>query len=256
MSRPTRKHRDHRRRPGRSKGRRGAARKGLPRIDHPDRQRSRRTPYERPPLSKAYLAGQAPFEDALVHPLPWYGEHDVDLRLSTTATAFDKDGHTVTLSDGTTLTYDKLLLATGAIPRVLKCARRERGQRAVPTSSRRRRLDPCDVRRRPSARDHRCRLDRARGCRCRPRREHRSGHRRDGQAPLLGVLGPEIAQMFADLHADHGVRLCLGAELAEITVEDGRASGVRLADGTMIPPMPSSSESASLPMSRSPKRPA
>ena len=66
-------------------------------------------PYERPPLSKGYLSGQAPFEDALVHPLAWYGEHDVDLRLSTTATAFDKGEHTVALTDGTTLGYDKLL---------------------------------------------------------------------------------------------------------------------------------------------------
>src|SRR5204863_102827 len=51
------------------------------------------------------------------------------------------------------------------------------------------------------------------------------------ELPLLGVLGPEIAPVFADLHAAHGVRLCFGAELVEITVDaDGRASGVRLAD--------------------------
>ena len=43
-------------------------------------------PYERPPLSKAYLLGDDPFEKALVHPAEWYAEHDVDLRLGATAT--------------------------------------------------------------------------------------------------------------------------------------------------------------------------
>ncbi|MGH9252002.1 MAG: FAD-dependent oxidoreductase, partial [Acidimicrobiales bacterium] len=44
-------------------------------------------PYERPPLSKGYLLGNDERESAFVHPEPWYAEHDVDLRLSTRATA-------------------------------------------------------------------------------------------------------------------------------------------------------------------------
>jgi 3-phenylpropionate/trans-cinnamate dioxygenase ferredoxin reductase subunit len=52
--------------------------------------------------------------------------------------------------------------------------------------------------------------------------------------PLLRVLGPEVAQVFADLHREHGVDLRFGVQVAEITTADGRASGVRLADGSHI----------------------
>src|SRR5690625_4501612 len=54
-------------------------------------------PYERPPLSKKYLAGEVTFETAWVRPAAWYREHDVDLRLNTTATAVDRDRQQVTL---------------------------------------------------------------------------------------------------------------------------------------------------------------
>src|SRR5664279_2713505 len=46
-------------------------------------------PYERPPLSKGYLTGAAPFADAIVHSAEWYSEHDVDLRLGVRATGLD-----------------------------------------------------------------------------------------------------------------------------------------------------------------------
>jgi 3-phenylpropionate/trans-cinnamate dioxygenase ferredoxin reductase subunit len=52
--------------------------------------------------------------------------------------------------------------------------------------------------------------------------------------PLLRVLGAEVAQVFADLHREHGVDLRLGVKVAEITAADGRASGVLLADGTHV----------------------
>jgi NADPH-dependent 2,4-dienoyl-CoA reductase/sulfur reductase-like enzyme len=53
--------------------------------------------------------------------------------------------------------------------------------------------------------------------------------------PLLSIVGPEIARVFADLHISHGVQLHLGAALEEITLDDrGRANGVRLADGALI----------------------
>ncbi len=56
-----------------------------------------------------------------------------------------------------------------------------------------------------------------------------------GELPLLRVLGREAAQVFADLHRDHGVDLRFGVQVAEITGTGGRAGGVRLADGTHIP---------------------
>ena len=52
--------------------------------------------------------------------------------------------------------------------------------------------------------------------------------------PLLRVLGPEIAQVFADLHREHGVDLRLGVEVAEIVDHGGRACGVRLGDGSVV----------------------
>jgi NADPH-dependent 2,4-dienoyl-CoA reductase/sulfur reductase-like enzyme len=192
-------------------------------------------PYERPPLSKAYLAGQAPFEDALVHALPWYGEHDVDLRLSTSATAIDKEAHTVTLSDGPTLNYDKLLLATGAIPRTLTIP----GADADNVLYLRRHSDS-DAIRATFGEGRRLVIIGAGWIGLEVAAAARGANTEVAivemaKLPLLGVLGPEVAQTFADLHADHGVRLYLGAELVEITVEGGRASGVRLADGTMLP---------------------
>ena len=71
-------------------------------------------PYERPPLSKEYLAGKKMLSDFTVHNSDWYHDHDVDLRLATRVTALDPAAHTVGLSDGTTVHYDKLLLATGS----------------------------------------------------------------------------------------------------------------------------------------------
>ncbi|WP_315912977.1 FAD-dependent oxidoreductase [Arthrobacter sp. lap29] len=75
------------------------------------------TPYQRPPLSKGFLAGEEG-EDALL-PLPanWYPENNVTLRTGTAATALDPAAHTVTLADGSTLSYAKALIATGAAPR-------------------------------------------------------------------------------------------------------------------------------------------
>jgi 3-phenylpropionate/trans-cinnamate dioxygenase ferredoxin reductase subunit len=73
-------------------------------------------PYERPPLSKGYLAGKDPFEKAVVHDEAWYHDHEVDLRRTCTATAVRPADHQVDLDDGSTLTYQRLVLATGATP--------------------------------------------------------------------------------------------------------------------------------------------
>lgn len=74
-------------------------------------------PYERPPLSKEYLAGKKKLDDFTVDPSPWYRDHNVDLRLGTEVTAVNAAEHTLALPDGTTVGYDKLLLATGSSSR-------------------------------------------------------------------------------------------------------------------------------------------
>src|SRR5665213_213242 len=59
-------------------------------------------PYERPPLSKGYLAGSAEREQGFVHPESWYAEHNVELRLGQTVTGIDREARRVELADGQT----------------------------------------------------------------------------------------------------------------------------------------------------------
>ncbi len=75
-------------------------------------------PYERPPLSKEYLlTGNG--DELLFKPAQWYADNNVEVRFEVTVTGVDPKAHVVTLDDGSELTYDKLLIATGGRPRVL-----------------------------------------------------------------------------------------------------------------------------------------
>lgn len=79
-------------------------------------------PYERPPLSKEYMAGKVGFDKAIVHPAEWYKENNVTLRQGVRATAIDAGSRQVTVDDGgntETINYDKLVLATGSAVRKL-----------------------------------------------------------------------------------------------------------------------------------------
>lgn len=76
-------------------------------------------PYQRPPLSKAWLKGEADLEALLLRPEEFYAEHGIELRLGATATAIDAAGKTVTFADGTIEPYDALILATGSTARKL-----------------------------------------------------------------------------------------------------------------------------------------
>jgi len=76
-------------------------------------------PYQRPPLSKAWLKGEADAEDLMLKGDGFYEEHRIDLRLNEAATAVDRGARTVMLRDGAALAYDVLILATGARPRKL-----------------------------------------------------------------------------------------------------------------------------------------
>ncbi|MGG2476155.1 NAD(P)/FAD-dependent oxidoreductase [Rhizobium sp. BR5] len=76
-------------------------------------------PYQRPPLSKKYLLGEMSFDRLMFRPEEWYAENNVDIRLSTWVEEIDRTAKTVRMQDGSTLSYDKLVLATGAAPRLL-----------------------------------------------------------------------------------------------------------------------------------------
>jgi 3-phenylpropionate/trans-cinnamate dioxygenase ferredoxin reductase component len=192
-------------------------------------------PYERPPLSKDYLQGKSEREKIYTHPRQWYAEAGIDLRLGVAVTAIDRAAHRVTMSDGSQLSYAKLLLTTGSSPRRL----------AVPGSH----LE--GVRYLRTVGDS----DRIKALLRTASRvvvvgagwiglEVAAAARLAGvevtvvemeQLPLLRVLGPEVARVFADLHREHGVELRFGAHLTEITGGGERAAGVRLADGSDIP---------------------
>ena len=76
-------------------------------------------PYERPPLSKEYLRGEAGREKVYVHEEGFYAEHYIELRLGRAAVGLDPSSRELALDDGERLRYDRLLLASGASPRRL-----------------------------------------------------------------------------------------------------------------------------------------
>ena len=76
-------------------------------------------PYQRPPLSKAWLKGEATAESLALRPERFYTQQTIDVRLSSTVVSIDRAGHAVHLADGTQVRYEKLILALGARARRL-----------------------------------------------------------------------------------------------------------------------------------------
>jgi 3-phenylpropionate/trans-cinnamate dioxygenase ferredoxin reductase component len=83
--------------------------------------RENEPPYERPPLSKEYLAKDKTFDRLYIRPLQFWSDKDIELRLSTEVVAVDADAQSVTLSDGSAIGYGDLIWATGGDPRPLTC---------------------------------------------------------------------------------------------------------------------------------------
>ena len=191
-------------------------------------------PYERPPLSKDYLQGKTSREEIFVHSPDWYDANAVELLLGTAVTGIDRSGPEVTLSGGGHLAYDKLLLATGAVPRrlplpgadadgVLYLRRAEDSDRirdAFTTASRVLIIGAGWIGLEVAAAARIAGVD--------------VTILEAADLPLLHVLGPQVAPVFADLHREHGVDLRLGVRVAEITTIGGKSTGARLADGTRI----------------------
>ncbi|WP_086727058.1 NAD(P)/FAD-dependent oxidoreductase [Streptomyces carpinensis] len=197
-------------------------------------------PYERPPLSKGYLLGKEERDTVFVHEPAWYAQNDIELHLGQTVDAIDRAAKTVHYGDdGTHVRYDKLLLATGAEPRRLD----------IPGT------DLAGV-------HHLRRLahaERLKGVLTHLGRDN--GHiviagagwiglevaaaaREYGAevtvvepsaTPLHHVLGPELGQIFTELHRAHGVRFHFGAVLTEIVGQDGMVLAARTDDGEEHP---------------------
>ncbi|MBF6472026.1 MULTISPECIES: NAD(P)/FAD-dependent oxidoreductase [Nocardia] len=195
-------------------------------------------PYDRPPLSKEHLAGKKSFPEFIVDPAQWYRDHHIDVRLGTTVTGLDPAAKTITLPDGSTLSYDKLALATGSTPRTLPVPGAD-----APNVYTLRTIEDSDtlIELLGSARRiviigagwiglEVAAAARAAGV------EVTIVER--GDLPLRAVLGPEMGQVFADLHRANGVDFRFEAQVEAITTEEAIATdvanGVRLADGSTI----------------------
>jgi 3-phenylpropionate/trans-cinnamate dioxygenase ferredoxin reductase subunit len=188
-------------------------------------------PYERPPLSKTYLAGDSKLAEAHVHDEGFYSDKRIELLTSTRATALDTSAHRVSLSDGEELRYDRLLIATGAAPRrppiegassdsvhVLRSVADADGLRAALG---------------PGAQlvvigagwigSEAAATARGLGAEVTVIEQ--------ATVPLERVLGARIGQFFADLHRDQGVELLTNAGVQRI---EGAGRRVRLADGRTI----------------------
>ncbi len=78
-------------------------------------------PYERPPLSKDYFAGEKAFERILIRPPAFWTERQIDMLLGKKVDAVDATAYSVTTSDGDAISYGQLIWATGGSPRWLQC---------------------------------------------------------------------------------------------------------------------------------------
>lgn len=186
-------------------------------------------PYQRPPLSKAWLKGEAGLEDLLLRPESFYAEQKIDLRTGMTATAIDASARTVTFADGTIEPYDVLILATGSTARKLAIPGADR-----PELLELRTLDDAE----------RLKAALAPGRRLAVVGGGYVGLEAAASARALGaeavviermdrvlarVASQPLSAFFTDLHRRHGVEILTGADVAGF--ED---DGVRLADGTLI----------------------
>jgi 3-phenylpropionate/trans-cinnamate dioxygenase ferredoxin reductase subunit len=191
-------------------------------------------PYERPPLSKEYLLGKKQPGEFDAASSAWYRDHHVELQLGTEVSGVDAGAHTVSLPDGSTVRYDKLLLATGSSPR----------RPPIPGA------DAADVHYLRTIDDAQVLdsvltegtslaivgagwigLEVAAGAR---ERGVTVSVVEAAELPLQTSLGSELGEVFATLHRDHGVDLRLGATVDEVTTSDGKATGLKLGDGSTI----------------------
>jgi 3-phenylpropionate/trans-cinnamate dioxygenase ferredoxin reductase subunit len=191
-------------------------------------------PYERPELSKGFLAGDKELPDLAVKPEEWYADNGVELLLGRRVTAIDRRDRAVELDGGERLGYDRLLLATGSAPRKLK----------LPGND----LDGVHYLRRVGNSESIRSAIAAGG----PivvigggwiGLEVAAVARTKGvevtllemaPTPLFGVLGEQVGSTFTTLHRDHGVDVRTTVGVTALR-GDGKVEAVELADGSVVP---------------------
>jgi len=191
-------------------------------------------PYERPPLSKDYLAGDKPFERLLIRPAAFWSERQIDFRLGMRVNAVLPEEHRVTTEDGQSFGYRTLIWATGGAPRKLTCPGAEvAGVHYVRSRA--------DVDQQIAELASVSRVVVIGG-----------GYIGLEAAAVLSKLGKQVtvvealdrvlarvageplSRFFEAEHRAHGVDVRLGAMVEAIEGANGRAIGVRLTDGELI----------------------
>jgi 3-phenylpropionate/trans-cinnamate dioxygenase ferredoxin reductase component len=188
-------------------------------------------PYERPPLSKQYLRGEAPFEKALVRPAGFYEQNRIETRFSSRATRVDPTERTVTLDTGAHVRYDKLLIATGVRNRRPPIPGLD-----LPGVFDLRTLSDADALRREMAAGRRAVVVGMGFIGC----EVAASLRQKGvdvvsvdpsPAPLFRILGADVGRVLAAVHQDHGVHALFedvvmrfegGARIERVITRSGR----------------------------------
>lgn len=192
-------------------------------------------PYQRPPLSKAYMSNKVTFEQILLRPADWYEANHIVLRNGLRVEAIDRERKTAALSNGESLAYDHLVFATGARPRRLPAAIGG----TLPNVFVMR--DLADAHALMARMQEGARLVVIGGGYI--GLEAASEAAKKGVAVtvieaadriLKRVASAETADDVRSLHHAHGVRIFENASLVKIVEKDGQASGVELSDGSVI----------------------
>nr|WP_299692511.1 FAD-dependent oxidoreductase [Hydrocarboniphaga sp.] len=192
-------------------------------------------PYERPPLSKDYLSGDKTFDRILIRPASFWEERKIAMRLNRRVVAVDAEAHEVSLSDGSQHGYGSLIWATGGSPRMLSCAGYDlKGVHSVRTRA--------DVDRIMRELETTQRVAIIGGGYI--GLEAAAVLTKLGKKVVLlealdrvlaRVAGPDLSSFYEAEHRAHGVDLRTQVKVACIVGQDGKASGVRLHDGEIVP---------------------
>jgi len=191
-------------------------------------------PYQRPPLSKGYLAGSEGLDAVYLHDADWYREHEIELSEGTVVASLDLSSHEVVLEDGGRVGYEKLLVATGAEARRLHIDGSDANGihylRTIEDSEAIRDAFAAGGKRVVLVGSGWIGLEIAAAAR---------GHGNEATVigleavPLSGVLGDEVGRVFAELHREHGVTLLGETSVEGFEVADGRVTGVRTSQGVL-----------------------
>ena len=190
-------------------------------------------PYNRPPLSKEVLAGKAPFESLAFTPKA--AAADVEWRLGTRVVTADLDERTAGLDDGTSLSYDGLVVATGMRPRRLRCPGPLAGRHTVRTIA-----DTRQLRERLTRPGAKVVVVGAGFIGCEVAATALGLGVTEVTVvdplplPMIGPLGELLARALRKRHEERGVRFALGTGVAGFE-GNGRVSGVVLTDGSVLP---------------------